>query len=214
MFVESLEDSFVEIGYPFVAVVFPPLSVPRVDESVDPVSRRCRPSLSETRATGEDTLFGLETVYQPDMSAEHPLADSVDNLVYEPVQVHEHGIDLTVGAIYEVAAPGRIDFGGDELAEADLEPVPTEQESPHDEYGWWHLEGGQYVIQHNEFLTGLEGAAQLQARNELLARGGSHPSMHVRDHLPLLPLSVADGGLRLKENARVSTLMELHGSSQ
>jgi len=95
--------------------------------------------------------------------------------VYEPVQVHEHGIDLTVGAIYEVAAPGRIDFGGDELAEADLEPVPTEQESPHDEYGWWHLEGGQYVIQHNEFLTGLEGAAQLQARNELLARGAPIP---------------------------------------
>jgi len=148
------------------------------------------------------------------MSAEHPLADSVDNLVYEPVQVHEHGIDLTVGAIYEVAAPGRIDFGGDELAEADLEPVPTEQESPHDEYGgWWHLEGGQYVIQHNEFLTGWRSSTAPGAQRAVGSRG-SHPSMHVRDHLPLLPLSVADGGLRLKENARVSTLMELHGSSQ
>ncbi len=140
------------------------------------------------------------------MSADHALAEYVDNLVYEPVQVHEHGIDLTVAAVYEVAAPGSIDFGGDELADADLEPVPTELEAPDDEYGWWHLEGGQYVIQHNEFLTGLESAAQLQPRNELLARGGSHPSMLVRDHLPLMPLSVADGGLRLKENARVSTI--------
>ncbi|QLK27881.1 dCTP deaminase [Natrinema zhouii] len=147
------------------------------------------------------------------MSAEHPLAEYVDNLVYEPVQVHEHGVDLTVGAVYEVAAPGRIDFGGDELEDADLEPVPTELENPHDEYGWWHLEGGQYVIQHNEFLTGLEGSVQLQARNELLARGGSHPSMQVRDHLPLLPLSVTDGGLRIKENARVSTLVSIEDDS-
>ncbi|ELY70065.1 hypothetical protein C489_03921 [Natrinema versiforme JCM 10478] len=149
-----------------------------------------------------------------DMPAEHPLADAVDNLVYEPVQVSDHGIDLTVSAVYEVAAPGRLDFGGDELADADLEPVPTELESPHDEYGWWHLEGGQYVIQHNEFLTDLEGAVQLQPRNELLARGGSHPSMQVRDHLPLIPLTVADGGLRLKENARVSTLVPLGGSTR
>ena len=143
------------------------------------------------------------------MSGEHALAEYVDNLVYEPVQVHDHGIDLTVAAVYEVAAPGRIDFGGDELEDADLEPVPTELEAPDDEYGWWSIDGGQYVLQHNEFLTGLEEPAQLQPRNELLARGGSHPSMQVRDHLPLMPLSVADGGLEIKENARVSALVPI-----
>ncbi|OLZ41321.1 dCTP deaminase [Natrinema saccharevitans] len=148
------------------------------------------------------------------MSDEHPLADAVDNLVYEPVQLDDHGIDLTVGAVYEVAAPGRIDFGGDELVDADLEPVPTDLEASDDEYGWWHLEGGQYVIQHNEFLTDLAEPVQLQPRNELLARGGSHPSMQVRDHLPLIPLTVADGGLRLKENARVSRLVPLGGSTR
>ncbi|WP_408959099.1 dCTP deaminase [Natrinema sp. 74] len=148
------------------------------------------------------------------MSADHPLVESVDNLVYEPTQVHDHGIDLTVGAVYEVAAPGRIDFGGDELADADLEPVPTELRNPDDEFGWWELVGGQYVLQHNEFLTGLGEPAQLQARNELLARGGSHPSVQVRDHLPLMPLSVADGGLEIKENARVSTLVSLGTDSQ
>ncbi|ELY43470.1 dCTP deaminase/dUTPase family protein [Natronorubrum sulfidifaciens] len=141
------------------------------------------------------------------MSAENPLADAVDNLVYEPTQVHDYGIDLTVSAVYEVAAPGRLDFGGDELEDADLEPVATDPRNPDDEFGWWHLEGGQYVIQHNEFLTGLDEPLLLQPRNELLARGGSHPSVQVRDHLPLLPLSVAGGGLSLKENARVSTLV-------
>lgn len=141
------------------------------------------------------------------MSAEHPLAERVDNLVYEPVQVHDHGVDLTVSAIYEVAAPGRLDFGGDELEDADLEPRPTEPRHPDDDYEWWHLEGGQYVIQHNEFLTDLAEPAVLQPRNDLLARGGSHPSLRVRSHLPLVPLSVADGGIRIKENARVSTLV-------
>ncbi|WP_086009947.1 dCTP deaminase [Natronolimnohabitans innermongolicus] len=149
------------------------------------------------------------------MSATNPLAEVVDNLVYEPVQVHEHGIDLTVSAVYEVAGPGRLDFGGDELEDADLEPVATELRNPDDEYGWWDLEGGQYVLQHNEFLTDPAEPIRLQPRNELLARGGSHPSLMVASHLPLIPLSVADGGLRLKENARVSTLVSPpDGSSQ
>ncbi|RQG98709.1 dCTP deaminase [Natrarchaeobius oligotrophus] len=141
------------------------------------------------------------------MSVDNPLVEYIDNLVYEPTQVHEHGIDLTVSAIYEVAAPGRLDFGGDELEDADLEPVPTELRNPDDEFGWWNLDGGQYVVQHNEFLTDLESPLYLQPRNELLARGGSHPSMLVASHLPLVPLSVADGGMRIKENARISTLV-------
>lgn len=139
------------------------------------------------------------------MSAEHPLTEYVDNLVYEPAQVHDHGVDLTVSAIYDVAEPGRLDFGGDELEDAEFDPVATSPRDPGDSFEWWDLDGGQYVVQYNEFLTGDEPLF-LQPRNDLLARGGSHPSLRVRSHLPLLPLSVADGGLRIKENARISTL--------
>ncbi|ARS91128.1 dCTP deaminase [Natrarchaeobaculum aegyptiacum] len=146
------------------------------------------------------------------MSSDHSLGEVVDNLVYEPAQVHDHGVDLTVSAIYEVAAPGRLDFGGDELADADLEPVATEKRDPDDEYGWWDLEGGQYVLQHNEFLLEPGQPLWLQPRNELLARGGSHPTMLVATHLPLMPLTVADGGLQIKENARVSTLVPTPGN--
>ncbi|USZ71808.1 dCTP deaminase [Natronosalvus halobius] len=143
------------------------------------------------------------------MTVEHDVLPFVDNLVYEPEQVHDHGVDLTVAAVYEVAGPGRLDFGGDELEDADLEPIGTEPRNPDDEYEWWTLEGGQYVIQYNEFLTGAEddGPLVLQPRHELLARGGSHPTVHVFSHLPLLPLSVPAGGIRIKENARVSTLL-------
>ncbi|MCU4740107.1 dCTP deaminase [Natronoglomus mannanivorans] len=144
------------------------------------------------------------------MSGEHPhpLTEYVDNLVYEPTQVHEHGIDLTVSAIYDVAEPGRLDFGGDELEDANLDPLPTTKRHEDDEYEWWDLEAGQYVVQHNEFLTEPDDPLFLQPRNELLARGGSHPSVRVFSHLPLIPLTVANGGIRIKENARVSTLLE------
>lgn len=148
------------------------------------------------------------------MSDDHPLANAVDNLVYQPTQVHDLGIDLTVSAIYAVAAPGSLDFGGDELADADLEPVETARRDPDDEYGWWNLEGGRYVVQHNEFLTDLEEPLLLQPNNELLARGGSHPTVQVDSHLPLLPLSVPDGGLEIKENARISTLAAVGGSPE
>jgi len=43
-------------------------------------------------------------------------------------------------------------------------------------------------------------------RDELRARGASHPTLHVNE-LSRVPLSVSGGGLRLKENARVSTLL-------
>ncbi|GAB3024735.1 dCTP deaminase/dUTPase family protein [Natronobiforma cellulositropha] len=143
------------------------------------------------------------------MSPEDSLLECVDNVLYEPTQVHDHGIDLTVSAVYDVSEPGRLDFGGDELEDAGLEPRETTLRNPDDEYGWWDLSAGQYVFQHNEFLTDTTEPLLVQPRNELLARGGSHPTVRVFGHLPLFPLTVADGGLRIKENARISTLVSL-----
>ena len=142
------------------------------------------------------------------MAPETSIVDAVDNLVHEPTQVHDDGVDLTVGAVYRVGEPGRLDFGGDELEDADLDPIPTTARNPDDRFEWWELAGGQYVVQYNEFLTG-EATGVVQPRNELLARGGSHPTLRVSGHLPLLPLGVADGGLHLKENARISTIAPL-----
>ena len=134
--------------------------------------------------------------------------DVVDGLLHPETQVDERGVDLTVAAVHEVAAPGRVDFGGDELAEAEFEPRELTRREPEDDYQWWHLDAGQYVVQYNEFFTG-EDPMHLQARNKLLARGASHPSLRVDDHLPLVPLSVGGAGIKLKENARISTLRPL-----
>ncbi|ELZ34871.1 deoxycytidine triphosphate deaminase [Halogeometricum pallidum JCM 14848] len=134
------------------------------------------------------------------------LADRLDGIVHADTQVAERGVDLTVAEIRSVDEPGRIDFGGGELTDAASSPVETEKRNSEDDYGWWNLEEGTYLLSYNETLT--EGdPLVLQPRTELRERGGSHPTLFT-DSVGTVPLSVPTGGLRLKENARVSTLLE------
>jgi len=131
------------------------------------------------------------------------LLDSIEGIVHEPTQVRDDGgIDLTVTEIYTVEAPGRVDFGGGELEPADVDPHPRVWRNEDDDYQWWHLESGIYLIEYNESLS---GPALLQPRTAIVERGGSHPTLRVAE-LPHVALTVGEAGLRLKENARVSTL--------
>ena len=140
------------------------------------------------------------------------ITQTVTGLVHEETQVRDDGgVDLTVTEVYEVETPGRVDFGGGELEAASLAPVETERRDPDDDYGWWNLEGGQYLVEYNEGLTGGR-RVEVQTRDELLARGASHPTLRV-DTLGRMPLAVPRGGLRLKENARVSTVRAAPGSA-
>lgn len=132
------------------------------------------------------------------------LVDAVEGIVHEPTQVREDGgVDLTVTEVHELRAPGRIDFGGGELESADSEPHRRVWRSVGDDYQWWHLDPGTYLVEYNESLS---GEALLQPRSELLERGGSHPTL-LATELPTVPLTVGGEGLRLKENARISALL-------
>ncbi|WP_436900229.1 dCTP deaminase [Halovenus halobia] len=131
----------------------------------------------------------------------------LDGIVHEPTQSEGRGFDLTVAELYEVTSPGRVDFGGGELEAADTTPHDSEKRNPDDDYEWWRLEAGQYLLEYNESLTDSEMSFTVQTRTELLERGAFHPTLSVTS-LPRVPLSVGDSGIRLKENARVSTLVE------
>jgi hypothetical protein len=133
-------------------------------------------------------------------------AQVLDGIVHEPTQGGGRGFDLTVAEVYDIGEPGRIDFGGGELEAAGIAPHPTEQRAPDDEYGWWHLDAGQYLLEYNETIAADDPVFALQPRAALLDRGASHPTLNVTT-LPRMPLSVGGAGLRLKENARVSTLV-------
>jgi hypothetical protein len=130
----------------------------------------------------------------------------LDDVVHEPTQTEGRGFDLTVAEVYEVTDPGRVDFGGGELEAAEIEPHHSEKRDPDDDYEWWYLTAGQYLIEYNESLASDDMTFTLQTRDELLVRDAFHPTLHVTE-LPRVPLSVGSSGIRLKENARVSTLV-------
>lgn len=132
-------------------------------------------------------------------------ADLVTDRLHDPTQCHDGVVDLTVARIERVLAPGRVDFGGGELEAAETSPVATALRNPGDDYGWWDLSAGVYLLTHNESLAG-GATAVVQPRTALLERGASHPTVSVAA-LPRLALQVGGAGLSLKENARVSTVV-------
>ncbi|PSQ09151.1 dCTP deaminase [Halobacteriales archaeon QS_5_68_33] len=131
----------------------------------------------------------------------------VDGIVHEPTQTEGRGLDLTVTEVHEVTGPGRVDFGGGELEAADLAPHDRQYRNEDDDYQWWHLDAGQYLLEYNESLS-LPGdtVAVVQTRDAVRARGAFHPTLRASE-LGHVPLSVGGAGLRLKENARVSTVV-------
>jgi len=134
------------------------------------------------------------------------LAQQLDGLVHLDTQRAPDGIDLTVDSIARTTGHGQLDFGGSEHGAAPHEPLTPVLDDPDDDYAWWSLSAGQYLLEFNESLTG-EARVTLQPRTELLERGATHPTLHV-EALPRVPLSVGGAGLKLKENARVTTIVD------
>ncbi len=131
----------------------------------------------------------------------------IDGLVHEPTQTEGPGVDLTVAEVHDTTEPGDVDFGGGELEPAATEPHDSEKRDPDDDYEWWSLDPGTYLIEYNESIAEADLRFTVQTRDALLERGAFHPTLHVRE-LPLVPLSVGSAGIRLKENARVSTVVD------
>ena len=133
------------------------------------------------------------------------LTTLVDGLLHEETQVTDRGLDLTVTEVLTVETPGRVDFGGDELDEPNVSAHETVWRNEDDDYRWWHLEGGQYLVEYNETLS-ADRPLTVQTRDAVREMGAFHPTLEVTD-LGRMPLSVAPGGIRIKENARISTVL-------
>jgi len=135
----------------------------------------------------------------------------VEDIVHEPTQTDGVGFDLTVADVFDITRPGRVDFGGGELEPAETEPHDSQKRNEDDDYEWWHLDAGQYLVEYNESLATDHMTFTVQTRTELLERGAFHPTVQVTD-LPRMPLTVGGAGIRIKENARISTLVEAEQS--
>lgn len=136
------------------------------------------------------------------------LADRVAGLLHEPTQVHEDRVDLSVAGVERVREPGEIDFGGGELTPAETVPLDPTKREPTDDYGWWELAHGTYLVAFNESVT---ERVRIEPRPALVARGGSLPTVTVAE-IRSLPLRVpettgaSETGLALKENARIASV--------
>lgn len=132
------------------------------------------------------------------------------DLVHLDTQRADTGLDLTVDEVARVTGPGKLDFGGSEFEEADCRTLEPELASPDDDYGWWRLEEGSYMVLYNESLElGEDRVGLVHPLPRVLRAGASHPAFVAdggRETLVTL-LSVGSGGCHLKENGRLSRLL-------
>ena len=138
------------------------------------------------------------------------LAQQLDGLVHLDTQRAPNGLDLTVDAIHRTTGPGDLDFGGGEFEPAPRDRLAPVLDAPEDQYGWWTLEEGAYVIRYNESLTLADGQqARIYPLERTLHAGAHHGTFVLdegRDPIETL-LVVSRMGCRLKENCRVSRLV-------
>ena len=140
----------------------------------------------------------------------HAVRSQLDGIVHWPTQQADRGADLTAAAVYRLVAPGQLDFGGSEFAPADREAINPKRAHPDDDYGWWRLDAGTYLIRYNESLVLDTGStARLFPLDRLLQAGAHHPTMMMDEpHDPLeTVITVGDAGCHLKENCRISRLI-------
>ncbi|WP_240316123.1 deoxycytidine triphosphate deaminase [Salinibacter ruber] len=146
------------------------------------------------------------------MDTANALASQLDGLVHLDTQRASTGIDLTVDAVFRTTGPGQLDFGGGEFRAVPRERTGPTLDDPDDDYGWWTLEKGAYVVQYNESLRLDDGQQAVVTPLERTLRAGAHHGAFVldegRDPIETL-LVVSRMGCRLKENCRVSRLVVL-----
>ena len=139
------------------------------------------------------------------------LIESVDGLISAKRQIKPHSIDLTVREVYHLKSKGSLDFGGSEYTSSEMEKIEPVKRDPKDEYGWWDLKAGTYLITLNETIEEIDGIGLISSHPRLLKAGASHPTLVTMEwkHDYILPLIVGENGIDLKENARVSKILVL-----
>lgn len=141
------------------------------------------------------------------------LYNRVENITYGPKQQMENYVYLTVKAIYLVAEKGALDFGGSEYAHSKIVAIQPEMASKEDQYGWWDLKAGSYLVEFNETINPFpQNAARIVPSHHLLRNNAYHPEIYFtleKDELEKykqIPLVIGEPGLKIKQNARISCL--------
>lgn len=132
-------------------------------------------------------------------------AEFLEDVIHLETQSADKGVDLTVAKIYELQCCGEIDFGGSEREDADISEIEPTLRSSEDDYGWWELKPGTYLLEYNESFK-TEKESLLQPLPRLTRNSATHPT-ELTTKLEPVPLYVGGEGIAIKENSRVSRMM-------
>ena len=137
------------------------------------------------------------------------VAEKLEGLLHLDTQGFSLGVDLTIAEVHRLTGGGKLDFGGSEFAASEPEKLTPEKADAEDDYGWWHLAAGAYLIRYNERVTlGENELALVLPHERLLQAGASHGAFSATGETGLKTLlTVSEQGCSIKENARVSRLV-------
>ena len=133
--------------------------------------------------------------------------DFLKEIIYSDTQVAEEGVDLTVDKIYKIEEKGEIDFGGGERKDAELSEIKPALRNEDDDYGWWDLDSGTYLLEYNEELEDEKNCI-IQPLERLYRNSTTHPTIASKK-ITKIPINVGKPGISIKENSRVSKLVIL-----
>jgi hypothetical protein len=136
-------------------------------------------------------------------------ASRVSGILNSKYQVHAYWVDLTIRGISGVDPSGKLDYGGGEYAPAGHITIAPRRLRPEDNYQWWQLDRGCYIIEFNEALELADNEiALLEPDPRTMRTGATHVSVFLRGHLAQMDTLFDVQALRLsvKQNARVSRL--------
>ncbi|MFW5687945.1 MAG: dCTP deaminase [Spirochaetota bacterium] len=137
------------------------------------------------------------------------LQQLVHGIIHEGKQIPESGdgVIATAKRIGRLTHNGTLDFGGSEYSQAGVEWIEPEKKNEDDDYGWWMLDEGDYLVEYNESVTPTSDLRCFIQIWEPAARNGlSQPFQIIKEaREPLTAtIHVADSGIGIKENARIS----------
>jgi len=140
------------------------------------------------------------------MEPERVFDELLEGTIHKETQVDERGVHLTVAEVTPLHGRGDVDFGGSEFRAARGNPMEPIERKPGEQYGWWRLEAGSYIVRFNEQLKDGAPPLLLVSNERLLSCGCSIAAASVGPGEVRSVLYVPQVGLRMKQNARIAIL--------
>jgi hypothetical protein len=141
------------------------------------------------------------------MKPERVFDELLEGTISKEYQVDACGVHLTVVEVIPLHGRGDIDFGGSEMRPARGQPVGAVERKPGEQFGWWRLEAGTYIVRFNEKLKDGAPPMLLVSNERLLSCGCQIATATVGPGEIRSVLQVPQVGLRMKENARIALLV-------